>query len=258
MKYSFFVLMVVIAIIFSSCMNVKEEIAIQPNGSGSYSINLQMPGAMLDMLETLAAMDTTENSYNLLSRNIDTLFSLATYADTASNLSAEQKTLLKKASFHFQSTHEESEKKMQGELFLPFQSIEELQKISFLPSSENTGLSSLLGMQQEQTEVANSNSSSTDFSAIYRFAYKKGYLERSVDSVKWLHMKQTDEYAQLKQGIDFMNQFTYSIILHLPSEAKKISGPNATLSSDKKTVTIATDMGTVMKNPEALTYQIVY
>src|SRR5688572_8687788 len=83
--------------ILAGCFDTTEEITIEKNGSGVYQVNADLKG-IFDLLETMKAMDTSANaSFKKMPSNIDTTIQLKTFTDTASNLSEEDKALLRNA-----------------------------------------------------------------------------------------------------------------------------------------------------------------
>ena len=68
----------------------------------------------------------------------------------------------------------------------------------------------------------------------------------------------SDSIAQMKQMGMLMGDFSYNSIFVLPSAVKKISGPGAVLSADKKTVTLKRGFDDLTNKPENLQYSIEY
>ena len=92
MKKIFSFLIACTAILLTGCFDAVEELTIAPDGTGVYKSTMDM-GGMFDMLEMMAAMDTSQNSdlKKFAEKDVDSTASLRSVVDTASNLSAEEK-----------------------------------------------------------------------------------------------------------------------------------------------------------------------
>src|SRR5438067_8024231 len=94
MKNKFFkyVLTIAICVFFVSCYEVNEEIQINADGSGTYVTKMDM-GQLIDMMQTFAGEDALTKEG--MDRVIDTTILMKNMLDSAKDLTAEQKDLMK-------------------------------------------------------------------------------------------------------------------------------------------------------------------
>src|SRR5687768_3616348 len=115
MKKLKLVLVTVVAILFVSCYEVNEEIVINENGSGSYTTKMDM-GQLFEMLQTMGGEEELEKEG--LDRAIDTTIMMKSIMDSAKDVTADQKELLKDGKLKLQMNMKE--KLMKLDVNLPF------------------------------------------------------------------------------------------------------------------------------------------
>jgi hypothetical protein len=71
-------------------------------------------------------------------------------------------------------------------------------------------------------------------------------------------LKENELYAQMKQAGDMGMELPYTLTIHLPRPAKKITNSFAKLSADKKTVTLTYNITDLLDHPEKFEYTIEY
>src|SRR5436190_24374016 len=126
---------VLTAFFLTGCLDSQEDVTIKSDGSGVYKNSIDMSG-LFDMLQMAAMMDTSANSQlkQLSDKNLDSTFSLASFADTSSTLSTEEKALLKNGTVHLNVNQQN--KVLKVDMTYPFKKVEDLQKILELQKSK--------------------------------------------------------------------------------------------------------------------------
>ena len=116
------------AIVLTGCLDTVEELTIAPDGTGIYKNTLDMSG-MFDMIEMMAAMDTSANSElkKLSDKDIDSVLHMRQMADSAVHLTREQKELFRDATMSI--TMKQKEKLFKMGMTYPFKRLEDVQKI---------------------------------------------------------------------------------------------------------------------------------
>lgn len=248
-------LLVASSFLFTGCLDMLEEISLAPNGSGTYKTTMDMSG-MFEMIEMMAAMDTSANSglKGLTGKSVDTSFSLKGIADTSSKLTADQKRLLSRAMVRMRMN--EAEKKMIFSLDFPFDKIEDVgQLMKMNEGGKSLGMlggnaGALLGDEGGDAGMPTPNFLEVNF--------RQGLLERK------LNQQLFEEFSaklKMKGGAEMesmLESMKMKSVIRLPSPAKTIAGEKTTLSDDRKTVTIQYNFAELLNKPSALTYRIEY
>ena len=127
-------LLIVASICLLGCFNSEEDVTINDDGSGVYKNTMDMSG-MFDMLDMIAAMDTSENNQlkKVSDKNIDSSFAFKSFIDTVTSLTADQKKLFEKAMMRLKVNQKEKEFKMT--MSYPFAKMDDLEKIIELQQS---------------------------------------------------------------------------------------------------------------------------
>ena len=248
------------AFFLTGCLDSQEDVTIKDDGSGVYKNSIDMSG-LFDMLQMAAMMDTSANSQlkQFSDKNVDSSFSLASFADSSSALTAEEKTLLKNGTVHLNINQQN--KIFKVDMTYPFKKVEDLQKILELQKSkkgfnplrqagENPALQGLGGGDSDT-----SMGSPLDGIDI---VYKKGLIERKVDQKKVDAAKNSESGNQLKSMGEILDGVTFSTVIHLPRPVKNSSGEKISLSDDKKTLRMKYSLSDMMKNPKALEFKVEY
>jgi hypothetical protein len=256
-KITFFFL-TLLAITLTGCLDTVEEISVNANGTGVYRTTMDMSG-MFDMIEMMAAMDTSANGQlkKLSEKDIDSVMNLRSFTDTSSTLTAEQKALFHDATMHMIMKQEDKVFKIT--MSYPFKNLADVQKIIDL-NSEGKGVD-LLGKNKNDSQNVPGMESKGGFPSInnyYDVTIKNGLIERKVNEEKLTALKNDEQLKEMKGAEDMMSSITYNTIIHLPRAAKKAEGEKIKLSADKKTVTIKSTLMDLFDDPKSLGFAIEY
>ncbi len=257
MKKIFLSLTIIVGVVLTGCLDTVEELTITNNGSGTYQTTMDMSG-VFDMLQMFAAMDTSSDQKikNFTDKDFDSTIQLGAFADTASDLTNEQKQLFKNAEVRI--TIKQTEKKFALIMNFPFSNTTQLDELMKL-----SGGGKALGMLGKKMTGENISENETEGAlpspaSVFDMQIGRGLLERKLNETKLAAIKNNDKFKNLSDAKDAMGSMTFKTIIHLPSPVKKLAGEKAELSADKKTVTISSTLMDVFENPAALAYRIEY
>ncbi len=260
MKKKFFkyVLTVAICVFFVSCYEVNEEIEIKADGTGTYVQKMDM-GQLIDMMQTFAGEEELKKEG--LDRVVDTTIYWKSMVDTAKEISAEQKELLKDGKMKLQMNIKEKVFKM--DMDFPYKNLNGLQQLMSGKAMSGQGLSnafkSMFGKKEGDDQMQTPNSPDMgDFAAIYDVTVKNGSIERKVNPEKYKALTERPEMAQLKQLTSSGMEILYTTTIKLPRPAKLTSNELIKLSDDKKTVTMKYNLLELLENPTKFAYLITY
>ncbi|MCU7552397.1 hypothetical protein OCK74_24975 [Chitinophagaceae bacterium LB-8] len=242
----------------AGCFDTTEEITIDKNGGGVYQINADFKG-LFELLDAMKAFDTSANSsLQNLPSNIDTTINLRSFTDTASSLTAEEKTLLRNATLNM--VMNEKDKVFKVLMKYPYKDINDVQKIIKLSQSGNNFLGKALqGKESPLTDMQmNQDMGMPQLNNFYDVTIKKGFLEKKVNADKLKEFEENEQFAQMKQALEMMSEATMNTVIHLPKPVKKAEGANIKLSDDKKTVTINASLSDLFNDPNAFAYHVEY
>ncbi|THU41596.1 hypothetical protein FAM09_05725 [Niastella caeni] len=258
-KYFKYVLTVALSIFFVSCYEVNEEIEIKADGSGSYVTKMDM-SALLDMMQNFAGEE--ELKKDGLDKVYDTTIYMKNMLDSAKDLTAEQKELMKDGKMKLQMNIKEKIFKM--DMNFPYRNLNSLQQLMSGKGGNGTGISSLFkdmfgkkdGAAEQPATPAGPDMG--DFASIYDVTIKNGSIEKKVNAAKYKALTERPEMAQMKQLTGSGMEILYTTTIKLPRAVKKTDNPMIKLSEDKKTVTMKYNLLELLETPEKFAYSIQY
>jgi hypothetical protein len=258
MKKKFFkyVLTVALSIFFVSCYEVNEEIEIKADGTGTYVTKMDM-GQLIDMMQTFAGEE--ELKKDGLDKVYDTTILFKSMLDSAKDMSAEEKALMKDGKMKMQMNIKEKIFKM--DMDFPYKDLNSLQQ---LMSGKGSGpgmanaFKNMFGKGNADQPGAPKGPDMSDIAAIYDVTIKNGLIQKKVNTVKYKEFMDRPEMAQMKQLSGSGMEVLYTTTIKLPRAAKKTDNPLIKLSEDKKTVTMKYNMLELLENPEKFAYSIQY
>jgi hypothetical protein len=243
--------------LFTSCIEVNEEIVINKNGSGSLSVNTDM-GQMLEMLQSFMGAD--ELAKGEFSQPRDTTILMKTVLDTATNMSAENKALLREGSMHLVMNMQQ--KKFSMNMNFPFKHIQDLPKIYENMGSGAEGMGNLFkGMEPANDNAAMPAPKMKQPASFYDIEASKGTVVRRLNKAKYALALDDSMMKQIKQMGEMGSAFgemKMNTTLKLPKRVKKLTGSKAELSSDKKTVILKASFLQMLEHPEDFEFTVKY
>jgi hypothetical protein len=252
-KKLLFSLLVLVSFSLTSCLDTLEEFTIAQDGSGIYKTTMDM-GGLFDMIDMMAAMDTSMGKLKKFGeKDIDSTFAFRSLLDSAKDMTAEQRELMKDATMAL--TIKQKERVLRMKLFFPFRKLEDLQKLQSF-NGQGKGLS-LLGGGNNKALESMDDEGIPSAGNYYDTEFKPGLIVRKANEAKLAELK-NGKLKDLQGAGDMLESMTFRTVINLPAAAKKLTGTKAKLSEDKKTVTIAYTMADFMQTPKALEFRIEY
>jgi hypothetical protein len=242
----------------SGCVEINEEVNINKNGSGEWSMNMDM-SKLLEIMQNYIGKEELEKQ--MPNKKMDTTILMKSIIDTSTTLTAEKKALLREGKLNMQLNMEA--KTFKTDMHFPFKDISQLQQLYSSLSDGSIGTGQLL----KNLSPGKTDSSSSDnpkgpdigqINSLYTFTSRNGYLSRKVNAEKIKALKESAEYGQMKQAGDMGMEVPYTVTIHLPKPAKKVTNTFAKLSADKKTVVIKYNIMEAFEHPEKFEYTIEY
>jgi hypothetical protein len=246
-------------ILLTGCFEIHENIDIKPNGSGELSINTDM-SQLLDIMQTYIGKEEMEKQ--LPNRTMDTTLLMKSIVDTAKDVSPEKKALVRDGRVHMQLNMDQ--KLFKADMHFPFDNLGNLQKLYASMNDGSLGTADLfrgLASGKGGDTSGNANGSMPDmnqFNSVYDFQSKDGLISRKLNMEKWKNLQQSSQFAQMKDASNMGIDIPYTLTINLPRPVKKIDNILATLSEDKKTVTLKYNLIDVFDHPEKFEYTVAY
>lgn len=241
----------------AGCFEINEDIDVKSDGSGVYSVHT-------DMSQLLQAMQTylgkEEMDKQLPSKNLDTTVMMRTLLDTAQNISAENKALIKDGYVHLKLNI--GEKVFKSDIVIPFKSQSDLQKLYNSMNNQTLGFNQLFkGIAGKPDTTAGNDQGMPDmnqFNAIYDFESHDGLMSRKLNQEKWKALQASPQFAQMKDAGNMGITIPYTLTISIPRPVKKVDNDLAKLFPDRKKVIIQYNLIEVFDHPEKFEYTIVY
>jgi len=242
----------------AGCVEINEDIDIKKDGSGEYSMNMDM-SKLLEMMQSTIGKDELEKQ--MPQKKMDTSISMKSLVDTSTSISPDKKALLGQGHLHMSLNMDQNI--LKTDMHFPFKNQSQLQDLYTSIGDGSLGTGQMLknlspGKTDSPDNPQGGEPDFGQFNSIYTFTSKSGYVSRTVNKEKFNALKESPQYAQIKQVGDMGMEVPYTITIHLPKPVKKITNTFAKLSDDKKTVTIKYNLAEVMEHPEKFEYTIEY
>ncbi len=245
-------------VLFTSCLEINEEVQIKDNGSGQLSTTMDM-SQLIDMMQAMGGEEFDKKK----DEKIDSIIYLKNTVDTAKNLTAEQKSLLRDGKVRIKMDIAAKEFKINMEY--PFASLERLQKLNTALGNGGMGFGNIMkdamGSKEQPGLDQPSPAESPEMDqllGIFDYTYSNGLIKKSVNTEKLKKLQDNPKMAEMKQGADMGIEVLYNVTYKLPRPAKRVDNPKAKLSDDKKTVTLRSNLMEIFTKPEQFAFTIEY
>jgi len=245
-------------VLLSGCFEINEEIDIKPQGNGEFSIHTDM-SKLIEAMQSYLGKD--EMTKQMPEKNLDTTIMMRTLMDTAKDISAENKMLIKDGSIHMKLNMEE--KVFNSDIRIPFTSLSNLQKLYNSMNNQSLGFTQLFKGIAGKTDSSSSGNDNSmpdmnQFNAIYDFESRDGFLSRKLNHEKWKKLQLSAQYAQMKDAGNMGITIPYTLTVKLPRPVKKMDNPMAKFFPDRKTIILQYNLIEVFEHPEKFEYTIEY
>ena len=237
-------------IILTTSCNFTENITLNEDGSGEFSVEIDGSGLMAMAGDKIGEkMSQSKNA-----KSIDSTFSFKELfeqkKDSIAKLSQEEQEALKKMENFVMHMKMNAEKK---ELLIsmntPFQKVSELQDMM---SSMKTMKD--LKAKSSKKEIASPIGDGLDNNAKLNFSYNgKSFTRTAVIDKEALKNVKKDSLGMSKM---MFASSKYTLKYHFHKPVKTVSNPDAMYSADRKTVTIQYPFSDYMDNPEKMNLTI--
>ena len=247
--------------VLSSCVDLEENIVINEDNSGVYSISFDL-GKMIGMTKQMGA----GNSENKELEKKDSTIYLKDLIQNSDSLTAAEKELYKDGSVRIKL--DEANEQMKIVMTCPFNSINSLKEIkeNFMKVLDKlkafeklTGKPKESVAEESDSEMANKiMSPGSGDNAI--FTAEPGKITNIVSNTEDYKKEiKSDSLMMAMQTLStIMGEMTYKTTITTPKEIKNYSGNNAMLSDNKKTISFKNTLTEMIEHPEKLSYKVEY
>ena len=234
------VILVIISIV--SCQ-FTEKINLNSDGSGSYTLNM-------DMSSMMKAIQDIGDSIEIEDPEVfDTLINFNDFLiekkDSIAKLSKEEQEKLKALEdMKLHIATDEAKGIFLMDFIFDFKDLNELENLQDKISKG----SSINENKNEESPI-----SPTDV----KFSFNGKKFERKVIE-RELTKEQKEAYKKsMEQSMSYMDEMTYALEYHFPKPIKSTTYKNARYSSDRKTLYIETNLKTLTEDPKSLSFTVI-
>lgn len=253
--------LLLVSLYFTGCFGTDEEVVINPDGSGVYTISLDMNSAMSMMTMMRAADTSSEKKERIAVRNDVSLADLI--EDYA--ISASERRMMGAGLFRIVMNEDSSLFSMT--IQCPFPSLKELPTIRGISRMMLADPDILKGMQQAVSgEASNEDAGSKEmmdilFPATNHFSYTttpNSIYSGISSSTKFM---QSADYDSLKSRLDgeggiMFKDTRYNITIRTPQPITYSIGPSMQLSRDKKEVKFTYTADSLVRIPTCAGFEV--
>ena len=242
-KLTNFIILFITLITLTSCQ-FTERIHINENGSGVYSLEMDMSAMMGAMKQMGDSIETTEDM-----KVIDTIILfkdiIAEKKDSIAKLTKEEQETLKAIEdLKIHMMVDEKNNKMISDFIFEFNSISELENIHERIS------------KAQSVKDGNENNAPTNDSEV-KYSYNGKKFIRKVEKRK-LSPEEKEAYKKsMEQSASFLDGSSYKLEYHFPKAIKSTTYKGALFSDDRKTMYIQADMKAITENPKLLDFEVI-
>ena len=237
---------------------MNREITIEGDGSGTYVSTIDM-SSMMGMAKMMGGDEAKE----LQGKKIDSSFQLSALTDSIAELSAEQKKVAGKGTFHMLMDLDNDQ--LKTEIKIPFANTKELQMAHGLSGRGNEAMLKMLGTAKDQTESLKGMEGMDDLGVpkssiddYYTMEFAAGRIVKKLNTEKYARLSEDKELLQMKDAAAMGMATPAKTIIHLPKRVKKTEGSQLSVSEDGKTITITEGTEDFFEDGKKLEYLIEY
>jgi hypothetical protein len=247
--------------ILSSCVDLEENIVVNEDNSGIYSVSFDL-GKMMGMAKQMGS-----NTEEKTPEKKDTTIYLKDLIQKSDSLTTEEKELYKDGIVHIKLDEANDEMKMV--MTCPFKNINKLAEIkkNFMKVLDKlkaldqiSGKSKSPEKQEEEGgdvagKIMSPGSGNNDL-----FTAQPGKIENVVTNAEGYKTELlSDSLMQSMQQLTaIMGEMTFKTVITTPAEIKKYTGNNAEISGNKRTVSFKSSLTDMFEHPEKLAYKVEY
>lgn len=246
MKFYKHIIVIFTIVLLTSC-TFTENIYINEDGAGKFSVDMDASGLMAmmpaDSLGTTKPMDSTFTFKQVFEEKKDSI----------AKLSIEQQQRLKKLeSFSMRTKMIPAEKQFMFSIFTDFKNVADLQDAM-------TTINDAQGATKDKA-ANNSLMPTTGFGdngSVLKYSYDGKKFSRKATLLKKEEVATENDSVEAAYKMIFESS-TYTLKYHFPKKVKKVSNKKALYSEDRKTITIEFPFNEYMKEPEKLNFEVEF
>jgi hypothetical protein len=247
--------------ILYSCLDTEENIAINADNSGTYSMTMDL-GEILKMAKSMGGDETNSNK---IKEKKDTIIYLKDLMNATDSLTAHEKALYKDAQVSIKLDEEKDEMKIV--MNSPFKNLGDLTEIKnnfLVMMNKLKAFEEAAGDKVKPDEEGGITGvgakSANPVGDQFTFVASPGVISNTINNVDaFRKLAATDSsLSMMTQMASVMGDFNYHTIIVLPKAVKGYDGPGSTISNDKKTVTFFTTLTEMLEHPEKVSYEVKY
>jgi len=241
--------LLILVVTLTSC-NFTENIDVQPDGTGKFSLEMDGAGLMAMAGDKLGEQFGAKNN----AKAIDSTFSFKDIfqakKDSIAKLSPEQQEALKKMeSFVMKIKMNPEAKQLLFSMDTPFKSVNELGGLM-------EGMSSLKNLKGKSDKTDAMLSGIGNDNSKLSFSYDgKQFTRKAIVSKEAMAKIAADSTGMAKM---IFASSKYTLKYHFPKAVKSVSNPDALFSADRKTITVEYPFTDYSENPEKLNLNVVF
>jgi hypothetical protein len=258
-KISWLIVMI-IGISLSGCLDTVEETTINENGSGTIVSAADM-GKMMGLLKQMGAGNKELKDIDKLKK--DTVINLIDIKDSLVTLTDAEKKLFEKANLRVIMDAEEE--KFSMTFTIPFDKLSDVAAINALLKKSKTDI---LSKQMDKVmpgtggddemQMGKGDGGGPDINDYYNFEYKNGKMSKKLNKEKYAKVEEDASLKSLKEMSQMGMPVSFKTIFNLPKQVKKAEGKGVKLSDDKKKITIEGTLDDFFEDASQFEYEIEY
>ncbi|QEC68780.1 hypothetical protein FRZ67_16245 [Panacibacter ginsenosidivorans] len=246
----------------ASCLDTEETITVKEDNSGTYQLTMAIGNSPMLQGALQQSGQTLEKK--------DTVIYFKGFTDTATTLSAEEKSILENGKLHLamngdiKAAFELPFKNMDQLLYIKQHMFEMISKIRPQNSDDSSAASMFSGMDmmggggaqgmEGAGKLLNPTRDAFDFAISHNMISNK-----IKDKASLTEAFGSDSMQMIKQMLPMIGDLNYTTTFVLPSPVKHYSGgADSKLSDDKKTITFINSLSGLLDKPESLEYTVEY
>jgi hypothetical protein len=239
----------------TSCFNLTEEYTIREDGSGQFTINMDLY-KMIDMMNSFGKSDSLDTKTEEEDKVRDTIIYFKKSIDESKELSADQKQLFRDGSLRLVMNLKE--KKFFLDINFPFKNQADLVKIhsSYPDAMRSIDLKEAFGNDTSSSKMMQQQDDLTMTNQYLELNAGSNFIERKVNKEKMKEYSEKD--SSLKMMLPMLGSVYISSVIHLPRPVNKVDNPYGQLSGDKKTVTFKFPFSDYIERPEVMNFRVEY
>lgn len=262
MKQYKLMLAALIAVFFTACIQIEEEVELKDDGSGQISVSSDM-GKLFELVKSFASEEDLQKEG--MDKALDTMIYMKDMIDTAQDISAENKALLREGIMKVKLNMKENQFNL--DMKYPFKNYSDANKLYAAINEKGMMGDALKGLKQNNAEDGSDGQPPVPgaggpglekFSSVYDISFSKGEYRRTLNRARYDSLVSDPKLQESKGMMAMMGEMAMNLTVKLPRKAKSVSNPKAILSDDKKTVTLKNDIILALDSPQNMEIIIRY